>query len=324
MLDRAFSGLQDNQGGGGGGGGGGGDAVAEGSTRTLFVAFSGKAADRFSHQEVVAEISATCEKLVAGAGAGPTSSAAVPIDTKLHVHRETGLFKGSAHVKFKTPAIAEAVLNAGLKKAKLFGHAVRAVYRAPEMQSGGGGGGKGKGGNGGGKGGRVGGKGGGDVQDQQQQQQQRQQRGFETRLAMAKLALSQYAYISVARDLPHACGVLLVGSDVQEACQLTPSLTYFEEQTAGAVAAAGGEGGGGGGKGYGGKGGRGGGQTALYAALSEAAEQLRSFGDAHQNSALRVIAITDGEDTSGDPPWRCLSALHEARVTVVSYKKKSP
>ena len=131
----------------------------------------------------------------------------------------------------------------------------------------------------------------------------------ESRLAVCKLALERYTERAVALDLASAAGVLLVGSDIALHCRLTAALRLFAERAASAmtddeqVE-------------------RRGGRTRLHRALECAAAELATFGarqaalEGATRPQLRILAVTDGEDTSDDCPLHALQVLRERGVVV--------
>jgi hypothetical protein len=119
-----------------------------------------------------------------------------------------------------------------------------------------------------------------------------------------KAALSEFADHVTALDLPHAGGLLLCGSEVAFACSLTPSFALFAQRSAAAVAAL-----------HGGGDAKGG-ATRLYDALIAGAASLAHFAAAHPGCACRILALTDGEDTSGGSAAAALAALTRHGVTL--------
>ena len=124
---------------------------------------------------------------------------AQPVDVRPHFHRETQAFKGSCHVKFNTRAHAEAVLESLTARALCPQKGpVTCVKYAPDFRK--------------------------DFHALDACSQKP-----ETRFAMAQLALHQFAGRCQDQDLPHAMGLLLVGTTVQTACKLTPSQQAFTD-----------------------------------------------------------------------------------------------
>ena len=122
----------------------------------------------------------------------------------------------------------------------------------------------------------------------------------ETRFQMAQLALHQFAMRAQDLDLPHALGLMLVGTKVQATCRLTPSLQAFTDITARAQEERAERGG----------------NTELLAGLRDAAQALYAYRDTHQKCKLRILVLTDGEDNSGDDPLKELRFLCTAKITV--------
>lgn len=104
-------------------------------------------------------------------------------------------------------------------------------------------------------------------------------------------------------ELPHACGVMTVGTETRCHGGITSALRLYSARTANAVTESEGAA-------------AWGGETRLMQALTESAEQLYAFKSRHKDSRLRILAITDGEDTSGDSPLEALRALLDADVVL--------
>jgi len=197
------------------------------------------------------------------------AGSACPANIRLHSHKETGAFKGSCHLNFTSVADASSALH-HLKERHWYPHGPvnKAEYaEAPVRPSGGHG----------------------------------KAPRSDTRFTMAQMALHFFADRSQELDLPHAAGLLLVGTHVSTTCKLTASLQAFQTTVERAQEERAAERGG---------------HTCLLAGLREAAQQLYSFQDAHKGCKLRILAITDGEDTSGDNPLKELETLRTMRCTV--------
>jgi len=192
-----------------------------------------------------------------------------PISVRPHYHKETNAFKGTCHVNFSSSELA----SSAIQYLKEHSNDVNVAEHAPDIL-----------------------RKGPQARDQFQTRQM-----SETRFAMAQLALDAFANKSQNQDLPHAAGLLLVGSTVRTACKLTPSLQAFTDTAALAqqerAAARGGN-------------------TCLLAGLREAAQQLYTYRDWHKKCKLRILVLTDGEDTSDDDPLKELGTLREAKIVV--------
>ena len=198
-----------------------------------------------------------------------------PVNVRLHRHRETERWKGSCHLEFASTAAAELALAAvsQRKGPALWGGGCRAELAAE--------------------------------QDQTTRAQRQSASEAETRMAICKLGVQRFSERAVALDLPHACGVLLVGSNVDAHCRLTAALRLFADRAASAMTDDQCE--------------RKGGCTRLLMALERAAEELASFRSRQPSDhdvRLRILAVTDGEDTSNDSPLQALQALFEHRITL--------
>jgi hypothetical protein len=191
----------------------------------------------------------------------------VPRRVQMHVHKETGVVQGSAHLAFATPVEAEIAVT-GLDTVTPIGFQGGEKLRAelsPDREASGGGSGR-------------------------------------DRLSLVKASLCDFAENTETQDLAHAGGLILCGSEVSTMCTLTPSFTLFWERAQVAVASAAGDGRGG--------------ATRLYDAISEAVSQLREFAKTRPGMRLRILVLSDGEDTSGSSPAVALDALQRANVTL--------
>lgn len=123
------------------------------------------------------------------------------------------------------------------------------------------------------------------------------------RLSLMKTALHEFVELTVERNLPHAGGLLLCGTEVVEACALTPAFSLFQQQMERATAASEAD--------------DRGGVTRLYEALCHAADALDAFRESYPScEALRIVALTDGEDTTGASAAESLHRLERSGITL--------
>jgi len=241
-----------------------GEGCAPGSSTTLFVGLASRGApsDRSAISSALCTYFRQALRVTA------------PSDVRLHRDRETDAWKGSCHLSWPTGAQAEAAFVAlsAPGAPKLWGSSLR----ADRVQS--------------------------DGDPRKGRESRAAAAKTESRMSVCKLALQRFSERAVALDLPHACGVILVGSDVSVQCRLTPALRLFAERAAGAMTDAQCE--------------LKGGCTRLLRGIEVAARELSVFGKNHQGARLRILAITDGEDTSGDDPGQAMAALCNEQVVL--------
>lgn len=144
---------------------------------------------------------------------------------------------------------------------------------------------------------------GGRHQGQGQGQQAPRPSAAPDRLSVMKMALGEFVEHAVAFELPAAAGLFLFGSEVEEECGLTPAFQLFKRQVELAAAEAEAD--------------SRGGVTRLYEAIRRAAAALESFGAAYPScEALRILALTDGEDTTGEDCAEALALLQRGGITL--------
>eukprot|EP00054_Salpingoeca_dolichothecata_P001715 m.20352 g.20352 ORF g.20352 m.20352 type:complete len:871 (+) comp12460_c0_seq1:798-3410(+) len=98
-----------------------------------------------------------------------------------------------------------------------------------------------------------------------------------TRLAVAKRLMDAFSNRSKAYDLPHAVGLIMFSSSVNRAGEPTRLFNVFEEHVENATSN---------------------GSTALFDALAAARQSLVAFHRRNPSARLRILCLTDGEDTA--------------------------
>ncbi len=164
------------------------ETVTAGATSTLFLTFKHDS-DTVKSKDTVAAILRLLDShdtSARGGGEGGVSRSEInyaqPVDVRPHFHRETQAFKGSCHVKFNTCAQAAAVLESLTARALCPQKGpVTCVRYAPDFRK-------------------------------DFHALDACSRKSETRFSMAQLALNQFAGRCQDQDLPHAMGLLLVGT----------------------------------------------------------------------------------------------------------------
>jgi hypothetical protein len=169
--------------------------VQEGSCRTLFLAIARKATG--VPDDVSQASAALGDYMQKKLHVNP------PDNVRLHRHKETGAWIGTAHVIWKAAADAECALVA-LQS----GNAPTLWGVQPRVER---------------------------AQDDTQVREGKRAGDSESRLAVCKLALERFTERAVAFDLAHACGLLLVGSRVSMHCRLTAALRLFADRAASAM-----------------------------------------------------------------------------------------
>eukprot|EP00054_Salpingoeca_dolichothecata_P027154 m.197600 g.197600 ORF g.197600 m.197600 type:complete len:1101 (+) comp25879_c0_seq3:125-3427(+) len=118
----------------------------------------------------------------------------------------------------------------------------------------------------------------------------------QTRLEVAKRLMDAFSNRSKAYDLPHNIGLTLFGSKVHCAMPLTRLFNDFEAHVQQAKPS---------------------GCTALFDALEHAKQQLVIFRGSHPKAKLRVLCLSDGEDTQSTSQAHTVCAQLQANSIIV-------
>eukprot|EP01122_Echinamoeba_exundans_P010759 TRINITY_DN4093_c0_g2_i1.p1 TRINITY_DN4093_c0_g2~~TRINITY_DN4093_c0_g2_i1.p1 ORF type:complete len:1407 (+),score=400.37 TRINITY_DN4093_c0_g2_i1:146-4366(+) len=104
-----------------------------------------------------------------------------------------------------------------------------------------------------------------------------------TRIQTVKQLFHAYINRSQAYNYANHIGLMLFGSDVDYTCPITPLFEVFRDEIEECEAS---------------------GETALYDALDEAVDALSEFKQQYPECKLRIIVLSDGDDTASDSePW---------------------
>jgi ubiquitin-protein ligase/ubiquitin/uncharacterized protein YegL len=115
-----------------------------------------------------------------------------------------------------------------------------------------------------------------------------------TRIQTVKQLFHAYINRSQAYNYANHIGLMLFGSDVDYTCPITPLFEVFRDEIEECDAS---------------------GETALYDALDEAADALAEFKEEYPECKLRIIVLSDGDDTASDAePWNVAKKIQTHNI----------